>query len=731
MPIQILLALASGLSPDTARRAADRPTIAAVRASAPIQLDGRLDEPAWAAAKPVGGFVQSEPREGEPATESTEVRVAYDGGTLYIGAYLKDREPGRLIVNDIKKDFKEEDQDDFEILLDTFDDRTNGYVFLTNPEGAKADRQVANEGREINTSWDAVWNVKTRVVDDGWIAEFAIPFRSLRFDPARDRWGINFSRRIRRKNEVTFWAPIPRAYNLARVSLAGELTGLALGSSGRNIRFKPYAAGRTTRPTGGTGFDREGDLGLDLKVGIGGGLTLDATVNPDFAQVEADEQQVNLTQFSQFFPEKREFFLENSGIFYVGDAARNNRVILVPTPDEDLLLFFSRRIGLTPTGQTIPIPAGVRLTGKANGLTLGALSMQTSSTATTRATNYGVFRLRKSVGTGSDIGLIAMNRQATDTSGDHNRVFGVDANIRFAGKVDWNSYLMGSETPGKSGDQYAIRTSLNYEGRFLHVKGGVLQIGRGFQDDLGFLRRTDARKYFVDIGIRPRPASFQRRGVREMHPHIVWDLYQPNAGGALIAKRLHTGYTFFFQNGAFAELSWNPELQDITRPFAISPSVAPIPAGRYDWTTWALFMSTDPSRAVSLSGRGIVGGLWSGRQRTINATVTLRPSYKFRLATSVQRTAADLDLPANAHFTAMVVTGRANYSFNTHMFLDALAQYDAERDLFNANIRFNLIHHPLSDLYLVFNEQRFTGPDNIDVRPGRSVVVKFTQMLAF
>ena len=356
--------------------------------------------------------------------------------------------------------------------------------------------------------------------------------------------------------------------------------------------------------------------------------------------------------------------------------------------------------------------------------------MQAEATKTTPATNYSVLRFRRSLGTGSDVGLIGMSRQSTDSSGDYNRVFGVDGNIRFFKKVDWNSYLIGTATPGKTGGQYAVRTSFNYEGRFAHLKGGVLQIGDGFQDDLGFLRRTGVRKYLFDIGIRPRPAALQRQGIREMHPHMVWDFYQPIRGGALVAKRLHTGYTFFLQNGGFAELSWNPNLQDITTPFKISPSIAAIPAGRYNWTEWQIVGSTDPSRIVSFSGRGVIGGLWSGRQRTVSGTLTIRPDYRFRLATTLQRTSADLDLP-KAKFTATLVTARANYSFNTHMFLDAFTQYDPERHLFNANVRFNLIHHPLSDFYLVFNEQRLSLPDQPDIPPGRSIILKFTQMLAF
>ncbi|MGE0440677.1 MAG: DUF5916 domain-containing protein [Gemmatimonadales bacterium] len=731
MIIAALAALAAAASPgDTGRPAAERPTITAVAAAEPVRLDGVLDDAVWRGAQPVSGFVQSEPSEGRPSSEKTEVWVAFDRRNLYIAAYLHDGDPAALITNDIKKDFKEEDQDDFEVLLDTFGDRQNGYVFITNVAGAKSDKQVANEGREVNASWDAVWSVETRRVEDGWTLEMAIPFRSLRFDPASGRpWGVNFSRRIRRRNEVTFWAPVPRSFNLTRVSLAGDLTGLDLGRSGRNLRIKPYVAGRTVRETGLPGFDQAGDAGLDVKAGIGSGLTLDATFNPDFAQVEADEQQVNLTQFSQFFPEKREFFLENSGIFYVGDAARNNRVTTAPTPDEDLLLFFSRRIGLDPSGRTIAIPAGVRLTGKAGGFTVGALSMQTKGSTANRPTNYGVFRLRRSFRSGSDFGVTLLNRQATDVGDDFNRVVSADANIRFFGRLDWNSYLVGTDAPGTARGQYAWRTSLNYESNFFHGKAGVLQIGEGFRDDLGYYRRTAARKYLFDIGIRPRPEWLKQRGVREDHPHIVWDFYEDLAGRS-IAYKMHTGNTFFMSNGAFWELSVNPARQVITAPFQISPDVDPIPAGRYDWTEYMLYGSSDPSRVVSLSLRAILGGLWSGTQKTVSSTLTLRPNYRFRMTAGLTRTSADLDRPAD-HFTATLLTARANYSFSTGMFLDALTQYDPERHLFNANVRFNLIHHPLSDLFIVFNEQRLTPPDQPDLVPGRSVIVKFTQMLAF
>lgn len=726
LSVLLLVALATPLTAQVSvtRTDAQRPHVRAVPTHGEIRLDGVLDEEVWRRAEAVTGFIQAEPREGQPATERTEVRIAFDGSTLYIGAYLHDSEPDALVVTDIKKDFTDSEQDVFAVILDTFHDRRNGYVFMTNPEGARADQQVANEGREINASWDAVWDVRSRRVADGWTTEMAIPFRALRFDEGVDRpWGINFSRRIRRKNELAYWSPIPRAFALTRLSLAGELDGLPQAAGGRDLRVKPYVLGSEARETGVEDYHTRRELGLDVKARVLDAFTLDLTLNPDFAQVEADVQQVNLTQFSQFFPEKREFFLENSGLFYVGDAARNNRVVAVPTPDEDLLMFFSRRVGVSDDGRAIPITAGGRLTGKVGGTSVGAIVMHTDEGPSGQ--DYAVVRLRQDAFNGGDVGAIFLTRQGGE--GDFNNVFGGDATLRFFGALDWNTYVVGTDAPDLDGGQYAWRTSLNREGNYLHAKGGVMQLGENFQNDLGFYRRTGMRKYFADIGIRPRPESFRRRGVREMHPHIVWNYYE-DLEGRIVGKNLHTGYTFFMSDGAFWELSVNPKFERIEAPFRIARGIDPIPAGSYGWAEYQLRGNSDPSKTFSWGFTGILGGLWSGTQKTVNANATLRPSYRFSLETRLQRTQGDLDLP-DAEFTKTFWTFRSNFSFTTNMFVDALVQYDPGSEQINSNIRFNLIHRPLSDVFLVFNEQRFHTGEPIP--PGRNLTVKGTWMVAF
>src|SRR5207253_3269042 len=294
-----------------AAAADDRRTATAIETTTAITLDGALDEEVWRTAEPAADFIQAEPHEGDPASEPTEVRIVFDRDALYLGVRCHDSNAGGVIVNDIRKDFAPGEQDSFEVILDTFADRRNGFVFAINPAGAKSDTQIANEGRDVNTSWDAVWTVATSATADGWSAEMRIPFKTLRFERGEGRiWGVNFSRRIRRKNEIDFWSPVPRVYNLYRASLGGTLTGLPDASQGRNLRIKPFVAANATRAVGAASYGNGQDVGVDVKYGVTPSLTLDATLTPDFAQAEADEQQVNLTQFSLYYPEKREFFLE-------------------------------------------------------------------------------------------------------------------------------------------------------------------------------------------------------------------------------------------------------------------------------------------------------------------------------------------------------------------------------------------------------------------------------------
>jgi hypothetical protein len=707
-----------------------RRIVGAAEARAPITLDGALDEEVWRTAQPAGDFVQAEPNEGQAATELTDVRIAYDHDALYIGVVCHDSMPSALIINDIRKDFAAGEQDSFEVILDTFADRRNGFVFVVNPAGAKADTQIANEGRDVNTSWDAVWTVATKRDAAGWTAEIRIPFKTLRFERGADRiWGVNFSRRIRRKNEVDYWSPVPRVYNLYRAGLGGTLAGLPDASQGRNLRLKPWVAANATRGLGGDTFDTGQHIGLDAKYGVTPSLTLDVTVKPDFAQAEVDEQQVNLTQFSLFFPEKREFFLENSGMFYFGDIPRESRLgnARFAPPEEEMLLFFSRRIGLTDDGREIPIAAGGRLTGRIGRTGVGAMTIQTQSVDGRDGDNYTVLRGRRDILRNSDVGAIFLSRQSAGASSDRNQVAGVDANFRFVKALSVNGFLAKSATPGVTGGQMSGKGSVVWNDNFLHTQYSLLSVGDNFRDDIGFIKRRGIRKHFVDFGIRFRPEWWRKLGIRELHPHTRYNIYTDQSNRK-VTRANHLAMAWFPERGGIIELQWNPRYERITVPFAIRNDQAFAP-GSYNWNEYVLELETDHSRKVSGSALITSGGFWNGSQKSTKVGLLFRPSYHLTFDAALQRN--DISLPLPMHdFVTNLVTSRIGYAFNTRTFLDLLLQYNTDLKQLSANIRFDLIHRPLSDLFVVYNEQRLTDQPT-PVNTGRGLIVKYTHMFAF
>jgi len=707
-----------------------RRTVGAAESHTTITLDGALEEEVWRVAEPAGDFIQAEPHEGTAATEATEVRIAYDADALYIGVICHDATPSGLIINDIRKDFAAGDQDSFEVILDTFADRRNGFVFVVNAAGAKADTQIANEGRDVNTSWDAVWTVATKRGADGWSAELRIPFKTLRFERGSDRpWGVNFSRRIRRKNEIDYWSPVPRVYNLYRAGLAGTLSGLPDASQGRNLRLKPWIGESATRGLGGDAFDRGTHVGIDAKYGVTPSLTLDVTVKPDFAQAEADEQQVNLTQFDVYFPEKREFFLENSGMFYFGDIPRESRLgnARFAPPEEEVLLFFSRRIGLTDAGQEIPIAAGGRLTGRVGGTGVGAMTVQTQSVDGREGDNYTVLRGRRDVLRNSDIGAIFLSRQSTGASSDRNEVAGVDANFRFMKALSINGFLARSFSPGAVGGELAGKGSVTWNDNFLHTQYSLLTVGDDFRDDIGFIKRRGVRKHFADFGIRFRPEWWRKFGIRELHPHTRYNIYTDQSNQK-VTHTNHVAMAWFFERGGYVELQWNPRFERITVPFQIRPDQTFAP-GSYGWNEFAFELETDHSRKVSGSALITAGGFWTGTQRTSKVGLLFRPSYHVTFDLALQRN--DIALPLPMHdFVTNLVTSRVGYAFNTRTFLDTLIQYNTDLKQLSANVRFDLIHRPLSDLFIVYNDQRLTE-QTTPINTGRGLIVKYTHMLAF
>ena len=471
--------------------------VTAVHIQSPILIDGNLDEPEWSLAQPATDFVQQEPLMGEPSTERTEVRMLYDDENLYLGVYCFDSAGSEgITITDISRDYAPRETDTFTMVFDTFNDKRNSFIFGTNAGGAKRDGQTAGDSERRNYDWDTVWHVKTKITEQGWQAEIAIPFRSLRFREVEEQVrGVNFGRRIRRKNEYTHWSPIPRPHRTSRVSLAGELNGLSGIRQGRNLYLKPYLLTPVVRREGDD-VDFLFDVGFDLKYGVTSELALDVTLNTDFSQVEADLQQINLTRFPLFFPEKREFFLENAPLFQVRRVGRGLR-----NSSRDLIAFFSRRIGLSQ-GRVVPILGGARVTGRVGPYGIGFLSIQTDEFEELPSTNFTVARVQRDILGNSDVGGIFINKQG---GGQYNRTYGVDGRLQFFQNLEIASFFLKTDTPGLSGEDTSASAFVGWADHRYDIQAEYLSIEDNFNPEVGFIPRKGIRKSRGEFNLKLRP----------------------------------------------------------------------------------------------------------------------------------------------------------------------------------------------------------------------------------
>ena len=696
-----------------------------------IILDGELTEEAWQRATPADNFIQNQPNTGESASEQTEVRILYDEENLYFGAICFESEMDKINIISLRRDFSPGQSDLVGFGFDTFNDQRNSYAFAANPAGAKVEAQFHQDGQTINLDWDAVFFVKTKLYPDRWTAEFAIPFKSLRF-PKTDQqiWGINFIRRVRRKGENSFWAPLPYRVDLGRMSLAGKLIGLQGISRGRNLKVTPYvtadfkSAAAEDAPK--DNFDL--DVGVDVKYGLTSQLALDATYNTDFSNVEVDSQQVNLTRFNLFFPEKRDFFLENSGFFTfdqtealsfsdrgfrtAGSGGRGRR-----SPRTDFIPFFTRRVGLSDEGTPIPILAGARLSGEQGPHEIGLLYIKEQG-GDFRGDGFTVARVARRLSENARIGGIFVDRSPTE-----NRVFGVDNNLRFFGNLIIDSFWAKTTSQQEEGDDNtAWKTEISWRDTFWNLSQSFLDIGSDVRVDAGFVPRRGIRKSTTQLGLHLRPKATQGL-VREFFPHGQIE-YITNQQNQLLTRVVHAGFAATLVDGAFFEAARTENFEQLDEAFNIQ-NQASIAPGDYNFDDWTLMFSSDPSRKISGSLRYDRGDFFDGRKTTYTSSVTLRHRPHFFTTLDYQRN--QVELPDKA-FDIDLVQLTLHYGFTPAMFLDAFIQYNSSLRAVSSNIRFNLIHRPLSNLYVVYNENR-------DNRSGeildRVLAIKLTYLAEF
>jgi len=685
--------------------------IAAVRVVERPEIDGDLGDAVWARASVIDQFVQQEPNEGAPATERTEVRVLYDGSSLFVAVHAFDTQPDQVIATEMRRDSNRIlDEDNFEIILDTFMDSRSAYMFVVNPLGAQLDQQVFDEGGRdrrgsalaVNRDWDGVWAVSARRTDDGWVAEIEIPMVTIRFPDANPQsWGVNFMRDIRRKNEQVFWAPIPREFSLTRVSLAGELRDLQELDRGYDLRVKPYVTGggRRTVDAGDTDNSTTQDVGVDVKYGITPSLNLDVTINTDFAQAEVDNEQVNLTRFALFFPEKREFFLENANQFAVGTPNSTGRIAD---------LFFSRRIGLTATGAQVPILAGARLTGKVGANNIAIMDIHTDDAFGNPGENFLVARYARDVFGRSQIGALVVNRQAEsggDPTREYNRTFAVDMNLVPTSALTIDGFLAMTSSPGISDGDYAGHIRAGWLDQRYRIYAEYEDFGENFNPTVGFVPRVDMRRSKVHLEFNPRPG---RWGIRMMEPMTNYT-YITDQTGRMMSTQWHFMVGTRFTNGAYLNLWHNRYFERIDTPFRVGG--VQIGAGDYSFYDFAVMFNSDPSRRLFYRMSWQPQTFYGGDRTDLSASVGLRVTSQ--LATEAGLSRNDVDLP-NGSFKADIGTLRVDYAFSPQVSLRTLTQYNSLSEQWSTSARLRWIFRPGSDIYVVYDEVRRDIPNAID-----------------
>jgi hypothetical protein len=731
----VLVAMSLVIAPPSSAQGVPQLTVGHLTGEDQPVIDGTVDEALWSAETAYSTFTQQEPSEGQPATERTDVWFVIDETNLYVAIVCYDSEPGNLVISQSRRDADLLDTDSVQILLDTFNDGQNAFVFGTNPFGIEYDAQVMAEGQTggggyrsggFNLNWDADWTVSASSSERGWEAEFAIPLRTLRYNPGEERvWGVNVQRNIRRKNEQVFLAPVPRGYSLQRVSVAGKLNGLSLPSR-RDLKFTPFVAGsfNDDKTLVTDTVDRSGDIGLDVKWGVRADLTLDLSVNTDFAQVEADEEQVNLTRFALFFPEKRPFFLENAQVFQLGQP-------------RNIDLFFSRRIGLAG-GQPVDILGAGRLSGKLGGLNVGLLNVQTDSAVDRRtgetisqANNFSVVRVQREVGR-SNFGAMFVNRQGVgdlSPADDYNRAFGLDLAWQATTNGRLFAFISRTDSPArKGGSDYAGRVNYNYANDLWSGNMSYSQVGEHFNPEVGFLPRLAYRRVEGRYAL-----SYQPQGstwIRRFAPHVSYRMT------ADLENRLETsrGHFHFFEirTNSGARFGYVIDtLQDRPREaFPVHKDVTGrqvvIPTGEYSWVTGMFEGGTDPSKPISLFLRQKVGQFYDGDYFGWDATLSLRAGA--RLISEVGWKRDDINLPGGS-FTTDLIPVKVSYALTSLTSLQALVQYNRKTSTISSNIRLALLNRSNTGLFLVYNDRRDTSPFRREEVLGRSFIVKFTRLI--
>ncbi|MCH8286082.1 carbohydrate binding family 9 domain-containing protein, partial [candidate division KSB1 bacterium] len=705
----------------------------AIKISNSPKIDGRLDDPVWSQVEFDDRFTQREPVEGAEPTEKTEIAIIYDEKNLYIGARLFDSEPEKIQATNMKRDGTFGTDDYFDVVFDTFHDLRNGYSFTTNPLGMRVDFSYSEDGRSRNRDWDGIWEVKTYIDDKGWYLEMAIPWQTLRFREGDDQiWGAHFARRIGRKSEDDLWRFVPLdagRLGQERFSEMGDIIGLNGLKMGGKYEIKPYLTGGLQKDEQ-TNFARKelGDVGIDFKVNITSTLTADFSVNTDFAQVEADQEQINLTRFSLFFPEKRDFFLEGAEAFKFGAG----KYTLGSPQASTIQLFHSRRIGIE-NGNRVPILAGGRLTGKFGKYSVGLISIQTDkvkiddSLEEIQGTNFSVLRLKRDVFSRSTIGFMFLNKQ--ENSGDYNRSIGFDSNFNVTRSLSFNIVGAGTYMPGERNkkNNFAGSAGMDWTSDLWQYSVSYLEIEKAFNPEIGFVRRTDIKRTDAGIIYSPRPEKWA--SIRKFN-FGARGFYQTDGNNKIINREISGSFSINFESTARFSISIDREFELLDRDFEVRPGLI-IGKKGYTNTNMRTSYRFDSNKAVGGSVSINGGDFFTGSTRGGGFSANIKVLN--RIIGSVSFNYNRVKLP-DGEFHTNRLSSRLSYTFNPDFFIKGFFQWvDDElrlegRDRLSSNVLLRYTYRPGSDFYLAINQEDLVGK-NRSVKKNRTILAKFTYFL--
>ncbi len=705
-----LLTWTTGLFLSLPLRGADVLEVAARRLEGRIQLDGALNDPAWRGNPGIANFVQVEPKPGEAPSEATRVWLAYSRDALYIAVRCEDRSPGQIVATEMRRDAELWENDHVEMVIDTYHDHRNAYYFATNPAGALVDGRVT-ENREPAMEWDGIWNVRTRIDEQGWTAEFEIPFKTIGFNPALRDWGFNVSRFLTRGRETSRWASPSLDVQLTQAVKAGHLTGLEGLSQGAGLDVKAYGIGGFNRDIEGPElWTGKGAGGADVFYRITSNLVSSTTFNTDFAETEVDARQVNLTRFPLFFPEKRSFFLEDAGIF---EFARGGQGDYHDEGGGDLMPFFSRRIGLLE-GNEVPIRAGEKLTGKLGRFDLGLLDVQTGDLTRENirvapGRNLAVGRVKANFGRQSYIGALFTNGDPTGETS--NQVAGLDLKLATSNflnrEKNLSLMLFGSKTrtTGVEGRDTSYGGEIAYPNDLLSLSYKWLKIGENYNPALGFVPRKGVRITSTGADLRPRPKFW---GIRQMSFEFGYNDYYNLAQRTSETREIRlTPFQWFFHSGEMIGYDWRWNREQLFEPWEISDGIH-VPTGAYQYRTHSFSFESSQSRPFSFQAEAGSGSFFSGTRRQFSGELTWRKNHHFTTSFQLDQNWIRLQ---EGDFNTTLVMYRLDYSFTPLLSLANFVQYDTESQNIGLQSRFRWTLTPGNDFFVVLNhawqENRF------------------------